>query len=72
MDNSNNGGTEPNNVLPNDVLEMIDLDAGKQKKSTNSKDSIVKTARKKVPPLSPALPASPHFGADPDAGGAAA
>lgn len=53
MDNSDNGGAEPHKAFAKDVPKMINLDEKVQKKSTNSKDSIVKTARKKVPPLSP-------------------
>ena len=47
MDNSDNGGAEPHKAFAKDVPKMINLDEKVQKKSTNSKDSIVKTARKK-------------------------
>ena len=51
MDNSNNGGTEPNNLLPNYVPAMISLDAEEQKKTDNSEYSIVKKATKIFPEL---------------------
>ena len=53
MDGSDNGGTEPNNVLPNDVPQMIDLNAKGRKKLDNSEDSIVERARKKSVPELP-------------------
>ncbi len=53
MDNSDNGGSERDKALAIDVPQMMDLNAKGGKKSDNSEDSIVKTARKKVPPLSP-------------------
>ena len=63
IDISDNGGTEPNKALPNDVPDMIDLDdLEEQNKSVNTEDSLVKNARrKKFPELPQEHPTEPEL-----------